>query len=128
MTAAGQKGGKGNGYDAVGFERFLRYAPAGPQLHDKPIALDPHVRVRRNVDLDSNAGTISDPKVGVDKAGLLDKPYALLRGIAVDLGPGAKIVLLGFENDRGHQWIGSAPPKPYRARQTCVGCHIGSER
>src|SRR6476469_10262890 len=128
MTAADQKRGKGNADDAVGLKCFPRDGPGRPQLHDKPIAVHPYVSIRRNVDLNSSSGTIADPIFGVDKTRLLDKPYALLWGIAIDLGPRSKIVFVCFENHRSCQWIGSASPKPYRARQTCVGCHIGSER
>src|SRR5215469_14984240 len=117
MAAAGQECGKGNADDAVGLKCFPRDGPGRPQLRDKPIAVHPYVSIRRNVDLNSSSGTIANPIVGVDKTGLLDKPYPLLRGIAIDLGPGPKIIFPCFENYRGHQWIGSAPPKPYRARQ-----------
>src|SRR5882757_11481568 len=128
MTAAIQKCGKGNADEAIGLKRFPGDSPGRPQLYDEPIAVHPYVGIRGNVDLDLGARAVADPKGDVDQAGLLDKPQPLLRSVAIDLGPGAQIVVPCFENHGSCQWICSTPPEPYRARQTCVGCHIGSER
>src|SRR5215467_9757903 len=128
MPATCQKCGEGNADDTVGLKCLIRNGPGRPELHDKPIAVHPYVRIGRNLDLGSRSGAVAYPKVGVDKTRLLEKPYALVWGIAIDRGPGRKIVFLRFENNGGCEWIGSASPKSDCARKTGAGCHIGSER
>src|ERR1700747_2451798 len=128
MTVTCQKCPEGNADDTVGPECLARRGPGRPQLHDKPIAVHPYVRIGRNVDLNSSPGAVAHPIVGVNKTRLLDKPYALFWGIAIDLGPGPEIIFLRFENNRASERVGPALPKPNGAWQTGVGCHFGSER
>src|SRR5215472_15342767 len=114
---------KGDAEYGVGRMGLAADRPGGPPSDSEPAAMPPDPDIRREIDPGLGAGGVTDRDDSIEEPEALDKPNALVFGLAVDIRPDRHMVGLGLEYDRRRCRVCSAPPQPHGARVARLGGH-----